>query len=115
MRRVLSVQRDVPPLPADVLELLKFCSDYYHHPLGEVVLNSLPTRLRRARPRRPSRERRIPPPMPGRGQRRSRGAGRRAQNKARSVGFAAARRCHGMDEAETVFDHAASARRVKRR
>ncbi|HWP88931.1 MAG TPA: primosomal protein N' [Burkholderiales bacterium] len=47
VRRVLAIQRDVPALPADVLDLLKFCSDYYHHPLGEVVLNSLPTRLRR--------------------------------------------------------------------
>ena len=47
VRRVLSVQRDVPALPADVLKLLRFCSDYYHHPLGEVVLNALPTRLRR--------------------------------------------------------------------
>ena len=47
VRRVLSVQRDVPPLPQDVLKLLRFCSAYYHHPLGEVVLNSLPTRLRR--------------------------------------------------------------------
>ena len=47
IRRVLSVQRDVPPLADDVLQLLKFCSDYYHHPLGAVILNSLPTRLRR--------------------------------------------------------------------
>ena len=47
IRRVLSVQRDVPPLPEDVLQLLKFGSDYYHHPLGAVILNSLPTRLRR--------------------------------------------------------------------
>ena len=47
VRTVLSVQRDVPPLPKDVLKLLKFCSNYYHHPLGEVVLNALPTRLRR--------------------------------------------------------------------
>jgi primosomal protein N' (replication factor Y) (superfamily II helicase) len=47
IRRVLGIQRDVAPLPQDVLELLRFCSDYYHHPLGEVVLNSLPTRLRR--------------------------------------------------------------------
>jgi primosomal protein N' (replication factor Y) len=47
VRSILSVQRDVPPLPQDILKLLKFCSDYYHHPLGEVVLNSLPTRLRR--------------------------------------------------------------------
>ncbi len=47
VRHILSVQRDVPPLAEDVLKLLRFCSDYYHHPLGEVVLNSLPTRLRR--------------------------------------------------------------------
>ena len=47
VRRVLSVQHDVPALPSDVLELLRFCSAYYHHPLGEVVMNSLPTRLRR--------------------------------------------------------------------
>ncbi len=47
VRRILSVQRDVPPLADDVIKLLRFCSDYYHHPLGEVVLNSLPTRLRR--------------------------------------------------------------------
>ncbi|HEV7820743.1 MAG TPA: DEAD/DEAH box helicase, partial [Burkholderiales bacterium] len=50
LRRVLSIQRDVPPLPADVRSLLKFSSDYYHHPLGEVVLNALPTRLRRRQP-----------------------------------------------------------------
>ncbi len=47
VRSVLSILHDVPPLPPDVLALLKFCSDYYHHPLGEVVLNALPTRLRR--------------------------------------------------------------------
>ena len=46
VRSVLNILRDVPPLPADILGLLKFCSDYYHHPLGEVVLNALPTRLR---------------------------------------------------------------------
>ena len=46
VRRALSILRDVPPLRADILGLLKFCSDYYHHPLGEVVLNALPTRLR---------------------------------------------------------------------
>ena len=47
VRGVLDILRDVPALPADVLALLKFCSDYYHHPLGEVVLNALPSRLRR--------------------------------------------------------------------
>ncbi len=47
VRSVLKILRDVPPLPGDILALLRFCSDYYHHPLGEVVLNALPTRLRR--------------------------------------------------------------------
>src|SRR4051812_27264496 len=47
VRRVLTVERDLPRLPDDVLDLLKFCSAYYHHPLGEVVMNALPTRLRR--------------------------------------------------------------------
>jgi primosomal protein N' (replication factor Y) len=47
VRRVLSILRDVPPLPSDVMNLLKFCGEYYHHPIGEVVLNALPTRLRR--------------------------------------------------------------------
>ena len=46
VRSALSILRDVPPLSADILRLLKFCSDYYHHPLGAVVLNALPTRLR---------------------------------------------------------------------
>lgn len=47
LRSVLEVLQDVPPLPADVLSILRFCSHYYHHPIGEVVLNALPTRLRR--------------------------------------------------------------------
>ena len=47
LRPLLTVRDDVPPLPPDVLSLLRFCSEYYHHPIGEVVLNALPTRLRR--------------------------------------------------------------------
>ena len=42
------VFRDEPPLPPDVLELLHFAADYYHHPLGQVALSALPKRLRRA-------------------------------------------------------------------
>jgi primosomal protein N' (replication factor Y) len=46
LKGVLEVLRDGPGLgPAD-LELLKFASDYYHHPLGEVVMGALPARLR---------------------------------------------------------------------
>lgn len=47
LRRLLAVREEVPALPPDVLSLLKFCSEYYHHPVGEVVINALPTRLRR--------------------------------------------------------------------
>jgi primosomal protein N' (replication factor Y) len=47
VRQVIGIQRDMPALPEDILKLLRFCSAYYHHPLGEVVLNALPTQLRR--------------------------------------------------------------------
>src|SRR5688572_16329489 len=50
VRKILEILRDVAPLAEDVLQLLEFCSEYYHHPLGEVVLNALPTRLRRRQP-----------------------------------------------------------------
>jgi len=40
------VLRDAPPLPLALLELLSFCSAYYHHPIGEVVHASLPGWLR---------------------------------------------------------------------
>jgi primosomal protein N' (replication factor Y) len=49
VRSVLHVLRDAPAVPHDVLALLKFCSDYYHHPIGQVVFAALPTRLRRRR------------------------------------------------------------------
>ena len=39
--------RDLPPLAAEDLRLLRFAADYYHHPLGAVVMGALPTRLRR--------------------------------------------------------------------
>src|SRR4051812_32252025 len=50
VRAVLKILRDVPPLPLEVLKLLKFASDYYHHPFGQTVLGSLPARLRRREP-----------------------------------------------------------------
>ena len=50
LRVASHVLRDVPPLPKNVLDLFRFCSEYYHHPLGEVVMNGLPTRLRSNKP-----------------------------------------------------------------
>lgn len=38
-----------PLLPSSLLDLLIWAADYYHHPIGEVVLASLPVLLRRGR------------------------------------------------------------------
>ena len=50
LRPVEEVLRDVPPLAGEWIALTKFCSDYYHVPLGEVIMPALPPRLRSARP-----------------------------------------------------------------
>ncbi|HUX91791.1 MAG TPA: primosomal protein N' [Gallionellaceae bacterium] len=50
IKAVVQVLDDVPPLSAELLKLLKFCSDYYHHPLGMTVMSALPTRLRGSQP-----------------------------------------------------------------
>jgi len=39
-----------PVLPTELLELLKWASTYYHHPLGEVVSTALPALLRAGKP-----------------------------------------------------------------
>ena len=52
-----SVDRSSPPLHPTSLALFRFCSRYYHYPLGPIVVNALPPRLRRAQhfhQRRPS-------------------------------------------------------------
>ena len=38
--------REIAPLAPVLLALFQFCSQYYHHPLGMVVMNSLPALLR---------------------------------------------------------------------
>ncbi|HEY5994790.1 MAG TPA: primosomal protein N' [Gallionellaceae bacterium] len=51
--RIKSVSRvldEIPPLPEDLLALLRFCSDYYHYPIGSTVLSALPARLRASEP-----------------------------------------------------------------
>jgi len=50
LRAAEKILRDVAPLEREWLELVKFCSSYYHRPLGEVVAAALPPRLRTARP-----------------------------------------------------------------
>ena len=50
LKSAAALFHDIPPLPITLLDLCRFCSSYYHHPLGEVVMNTLPSRLRSSRP-----------------------------------------------------------------
>lgn len=46
VKPVMQVLHDSAPLSAELLDLLRFCSDYYRYPIGPTVLAALPTRLR---------------------------------------------------------------------
>ena len=50
IKPVVRVLDEISPLPAELLALLRFCADYYHHPLGMTVLSALPSRLRSSEP-----------------------------------------------------------------
>jgi primosomal protein N' (replication factor Y) (superfamily II helicase) len=50
LKRISRVLDDARPFSAEDLKLLRFAGDYYHYPLGQVVMNALPQRLRRAAP-----------------------------------------------------------------
>ncbi len=48
LKPLIRVLTDTPPLSPELLTLLRFCSDYYHHPIGQTVMTALPARLRSA-------------------------------------------------------------------
>jgi len=50
IKPVVQVLHDSAPLSAELLDLLRFCSDYYRYPIGQTVLSALPTRLRSDKP-----------------------------------------------------------------
>jgi primosomal protein N' (replication factor Y) len=50
LRDVISVLDDRPALSPDIIRLAQFCADYYHYPLGAILLATLPPRLRNATP-----------------------------------------------------------------
>ncbi|MEO7622123.1 MAG: primosomal protein N' [Gallionella sp.] len=50
IKPVTQVLLDSAPLSAELLDLLRFCSDYYRYPIGQTVLSALPTRLRSDKP-----------------------------------------------------------------
>lgn len=46
LKAIEQVLRDVPALPSDILNLLRFSADYYHYPIGQAVMATLPPLLR---------------------------------------------------------------------
>lgn len=48
LKRAHALLDATPALPADVLAMARWAADYYHHPLGEVLIGCLPVLLRRA-------------------------------------------------------------------
>jgi primosomal protein N' (replication factor Y) (superfamily II helicase) len=50
LREVIRLLDDRPALAPEILKLAQFCANYYHHPLGAVLLAALPPRLRDPRP-----------------------------------------------------------------
>jgi primosomal protein N' (replication factor Y) len=56
LKPVLEVLDPEPALDTAVLTLLRWASEYYHHPLGEVLSAALPKGLRLGAPLRPRRE-----------------------------------------------------------
>ncbi len=49
LKHVSRIYRDTLPLSPSLLELFEFCRHYYHHPIGQVVMNGLPVLLRQFR------------------------------------------------------------------
>ena len=54
LKAALEVLDEQPLLPAEDLDLLHWAANYYQHPLGEVLLNALPVKLRKAVALRPN-------------------------------------------------------------
>lgn len=46
LKRVIEVLDEKPVFDTELLQLLRWCSLYYHHPIGEVMQNALPVKLR---------------------------------------------------------------------
>lgn len=50
LKPAIKIFYDMSPLDEYMLAVFDFCRTYYHHPIGEVVLNALPPGLRRVKP-----------------------------------------------------------------
>jgi primosomal protein N' (replication factor Y) len=49
LKELVEVLDATPIVGPELLDALLWCADYYHHPIGEVVSQALPTLLRRGR------------------------------------------------------------------
>ncbi len=50
LKPAFRIFRENPPLDRNLLDLFRFCSGYYHHPIGSVVMNALPAKLKTLEP-----------------------------------------------------------------
>ncbi|MES2353723.1 MAG: primosomal protein N' [Pseudomonadota bacterium] len=50
LKPAIKIYRDALPLDKGLLAVFEFCRNYYHHPIGEVIMNALPPGLRRTKP-----------------------------------------------------------------
>ena len=50
LKSVHCIFREVKPLSSVLLDLFRFCSQYYHYPFGRVIVSSLPVKLRSNKP-----------------------------------------------------------------
>jgi primosomal protein N' (replication factor Y) len=50
IKALAQVFDELPPLPEDFLDLVRFASRYYHHPIGQTLFTALPTAMRAAKP-----------------------------------------------------------------
>jgi len=57
LRACFAVLRDLPALPREWFLLAEFCARYYQAPLGQVMLSTLPRKLRSPAPRKTTRRR----------------------------------------------------------
>ncbi len=57
LKPLVFLHRETPALDRACLNFLGFCARYYHHPLGQVLLQALPPRLRKPAPWKPLRRR----------------------------------------------------------
>ena len=51
LKPIISILDDNPLISEDILEICCWASDYYHHPIGEVLAHSLPVLLRKGKGR----------------------------------------------------------------